>query len=839
METCHKQSVKLIIIMMIAASFSCLPGNLREKKDVANPFPREILNHRIFTVFWKEDLLGYSFRDEERGLVGPLYWTGKVSSSSAGEDRTVRFSEEQVKWLSALLPGISFRAGSTGKVSYTVILKGLRVNQLTHPVLMPEYRDNETIRGERFIVSTLSADEVILQAHISTKKGVEPVEAKGLPVFLEGEYTYSTSHRGIVAATDCLIGYSLAAPNTDDLARKGEDEKERRGIAVFDFSFTSLDPGYEYLPDLLKSNLERSLQILPGVDVMKERKDDAKYHLRGNVEQKGKSIHVEAFLINTYTKKQVLKLARDVKTSALKDLKGFHDDLLAVCARSFGIPVDVELKQNLDMAFTATEESELTRKFHEARRLYNKNRYHEADAILKSVLTQLPDFIDALQLRAYVLYQLSKMDEAEKLQKKLLIEAFKYRDLKWKIDSYYELGLIKQTTRKYKEARDYFEKALMLYKEGGKRDVRFLRLIYKRLGEVVIKAAYPRVTAAQKKEGMGYLLKSLDIAARYNGLYSIEAAGIYKELSEASRLVGENEKALYYILKAKHIVEKRRLPWDFGTIWIKAHYGIALAANKQYTRALRELNESYALMKEFVKNEPHQNTAEIKAQLCLAYVKSGEFEKGIDAFFESLAIYRKVYAPSYNFENRFYLTVGEIILYRGGLYRAYRHMLKNIDPAYKKECIKLVKAAIEPSCFHYKARDISPGEILPRLKPMADGDASGRFLAVGFKGGLSMGTLNADPWGITFCVKGEKYQQNDDFLIFTWRYSPWQAVAGKVLPENMLIVWMIDEVPYYACRVRGNNSTYYGNVDVKRCVCTYAGEKGCEESDRFDVLVEK
>ncbi len=844
----------LLASMAVICLFSCLTGTLKEKDEIASPFPREMLNHRLFPVFLSDELLGCSFREEERGLVGPFYWSGRVSSSSAGEDRSVHFSEEQVRGLSAIFPGVSFKTGYAGSVGYTVILKGLKIKQLSHPLLLPEYRDSREIQKQPFIASILTADEVVIQAELKTEKGIKPVNERDLHSIFEGSYAISKRHRGIVAAKNCLIGYALATPTAEDISREAAGERERRVLAVFEVKLVSGDRKFEFIGDTIRARLEEAMQWIPGIDVMTERREEAKYHVRGELKTDGTRATCALVMTNTYTGKPIARITREFDAGKINELDEFQITAIKEMAAALGIRLNDASERNIRSMVRQAESTESVEKYHEALSLIKKDKYREAGALLERIINKSPGYIDAHLLHAKTLRILSKPKDAEKKFVWILVQAFKYNNPKWKSDAYMNLAEIKAGYNDLITPFQYLEKSLIILLRAKDPDSDLVRKAYRSLGiqytadiETTLFKDYVKQWAWEN------LSKSLAITMKSYGPQSLEAAGLYQDISSYYGASGDSPRSLEYALKSQQIIEKLAAADSRETAYAYGFLGYALRANGHLRKALESYTKSLEIFRKVHGDSDNEDTANLLLQRAYTRLMLRDHENAMREFMESLAIQKKIKGDKFDYDNE-YMVFAELIVDFNIVHRVYRYLREKGDKRLGNAHRKLLENTFVIMSENYYLGVTKSNPDPDTMFNGAETEMPPRFVITAYdkEDKVHVGTMTLEPLEWLFESKGRVLTKKDRESIFYIIYGSdyfnsenisWRPVSGKKLPENLLLLGINDwdrlEKPLHACRVRKGNVNYFGDLDTNRCVCSYATEEGCEESEVFDVLVEK
>ena len=140
----------LILFTFCLISFECGPKpDQPENKASVDPFPKEMLNHKIFKVFRGENRLGYTFRDENKQVFGTKFWQGQ-EATSPGTDQTVNYNKNQALGISTRLPSIgSINADYKDAETFKIILKGLKIHELKQPALLDEFTENDEAKKNR------------------------------------------------------------------------------------------------------------------------------------------------------------------------------------------------------------------------------------------------------------------------------------------------------------------------------------------------------------------------------------------------------------------------------------------------------------------------------------------------------------------------------------------------------------------------------------------------------------------------------------------------------------------------------------------------------------------
>ncbi len=195
---------------------------VKSGRVAGDPFPEEMLGHKTFLVFKSGDIntwLGRIFRNESRQIMGEKLWEG-TPLSSGGERREIEYSREQSFALKMRMPHFKMNLGELkGNIHFNLVLRGLKIHQLSRPVMINEFRDDRESRSAKFIISLLHADEISMQAVDSTGALIG-FEGEYKKIVLDANYKYSKKHKGIIVASDAIIGYSLVTPKNSDFSRR-------------------------------------------------------------------------------------------------------------------------------------------------------------------------------------------------------------------------------------------------------------------------------------------------------------------------------------------------------------------------------------------------------------------------------------------------------------------------------------------------------------------------------------------------------------------------------------------------------------------------------------------
>lgn len=407
---CLKSIMAFGIILLCASP--AISADARKGADIANPFPRTVLDHNVFTVFRSVNLLGYVFRDDKREILGPRFWEGKEIQTSMGDKEvSADFKDEQKVLIQELFPGVSFKKGNRTEAVYRVALKGVKVRTLSKPVLQNEYRDLPDIGERGFITSVLSAEEVVMQVLHRTEAGVQAADEKSFKGVLEGKYHYSKEHGGVVAAKNAVIGYVLSRPTMEDISRQSESPRELRTLAVFPLEFKGGNEKLRFMGEYFKNILEESMIGIPDIVIDSDRPDETKYHLKGSILEAGDKIQLELTLFNTYSQKQAAKISRLTRLDQVNLADALSE---AVIVLAEGLKIELREKDLWRQQHVGrmAEGFEMMQAFNIADRLKKKNNQRELEKVLNAAIKKYPENIYLLRKLGDAYYDSSQYRSA-------------------------------------------------------------------------------------------------------------------------------------------------------------------------------------------------------------------------------------------------------------------------------------------------------------------------------------------------------------------------------------------------------------------------------------------
>lgn len=213
-----------LVLLAVGCTSAAKSGSVTQ-----DPFPEAILAHQTFRVFLtgtETDFLGRVFRNPQAQVLGEKTWAGK-SVSGGGQSLEIQYSKSQAISLNTRIPKVELKAGLgyTDDVSLELVLDGVRIHQLTRPVMIQEFRADPEAGKSDFIVSLVSADSIVIRAK-DNSGAVIGIEGKIKNMFrdgdasISGKYEYDKRLKGVIVAKKSIIGYMLTKPTAADLARR-------------------------------------------------------------------------------------------------------------------------------------------------------------------------------------------------------------------------------------------------------------------------------------------------------------------------------------------------------------------------------------------------------------------------------------------------------------------------------------------------------------------------------------------------------------------------------------------------------------------------------------------
>ncbi len=220
MSATKKLFVSLSLTAVLALTASCSTGS--KVSDKADPFPRSMLGHTTFKVFKEgtpKEYLGRTFRNESVQILAEKMWDGKTLGDKRGQRREIEYSRQSSFSLEARIPKLQLKAGARGDLTFKMVLIGLKVHNLTRPVMLSDFRSDEDAKKTKFIVSVLHAESIVLKVQDKTGADIK-LDGAANDVVANTGYKYSDKHKGLVVANNAFIGYYLTKPRASDLNRR-------------------------------------------------------------------------------------------------------------------------------------------------------------------------------------------------------------------------------------------------------------------------------------------------------------------------------------------------------------------------------------------------------------------------------------------------------------------------------------------------------------------------------------------------------------------------------------------------------------------------------------------
>ena len=604
-------------------------NRLADGSHVADPFPKVLLDHTSFKVFRGRNFLGYTFRDEGAQVFGPRYWIGKETRPSGkGDERIIEFSQKQSAALGARIPALGFKAGSEKSYKIKVKLVGLKVYQLTVPVLGSEYRDSVEARKSPFMVSMLRADQVVIQVELASDKGVQVGSEEDLVNIVSGKLKYSQRHKGMVAAENAFIGYRMAAPTAQDINRRAVYKKEIRKLAIFDLEDKTSSDDDNFLSFTMRHKLEEAFQSIADFEVLTDRKEDAKYHLKGSFRKIGKDrIYFNLALKNTYNQGRVVgkPLTKAIKIQNIDELYDLQVLIVEEFARPFGLKIKGDVKKRVINSVKQTSDIELLKLYRKASGFYGQGKYVEARALLNQILAKDPLYLDALSLQGYALLRLSKFDESYDKFNLMMSLSRKKKDPVWESKSLFALGEIMLVRTNYKKALNYHQKSLDIRKA--------------KYGEEHPLTSYSYGKVGWTRYLLSYKLKG---SARKSGF----------KLAETN------------LKKARNILVARYGPDNTRLINVNSSLAYLFMSGRQYPKSLEFLSANVRICEKFY-GASHITTAGSYQILGQLYGIMGQNQKAVLYLAKALKTYKRVYRGEYHKSVGFsYIEIGNVYVYK-------------------------------------------------------------------------------------------------------------------------------------------------------------------------------
>ncbi len=588
----HRVSILVIIVLFLNCE------STQKKNDLADPFPSEILNHKTFKIFRSDNRLGYTFRNINKQVIGEKFWGGQ-KTSSRGEDRVVNYTRQQSAALRKRFPGIGFikfKGAFNDTRGFRVILKGLKIHELKKSFLQPEFKNYPQIKNREYIISTISADKVIIQ--VIDQTGVK--RKTSLLGIFSGDFEYSQKHNGAITAKNVFIGYILTKPSKHDLERKPFN-REIIKLAVFKPDDSTNDSRLNWIPHSIKNKLEEAFQKLPKFYVITDNKNDARFHLKGSIKKIGPNIEFDLTLYDSHRDNRILhKQTQHINIKNLDKLYDYQYDIVKNFTKPFGINFskgEESLLKKAGLVILSKKDIELNKIYKKALNFYKNNEYNRTETLLKSILNNKTNHYNAIILFVQTLNKLKKHEAALDYAFSLSVLAEKNNDILLLKTA---LTLTGDTLVYRKE----YNSAIKNYNKG-------LNVIIKLLG-----AKHPETVKYNKNLGLAYFF-----AKKYH-------------------------KALYYYNKDIEILKNTygQKSKEVGERYF--YMGAAYSNLKDYVNALDYLFHS---MKISIRNYgyDHKQTANIYAWVGKTYYMLKNFNFAEKYYLKTLKINEKEYGMSH------------------------------------------------------------------------------------------------------------------------------------------------------------------------------------------------
>jgi tetratricopeptide (TPR) repeat protein len=463
--TIRKYLFYILLSASVATLASCQSSQVKSSGSM-DPFPGEILNHRVFKVFRSENRLGYTFRNERRQLFGDKFWEGQ-EATTRGEDKVISYSARQSALLSTRFPAIgavNLRGGASNVSGFRVILKGLRVHELKRPFVVPEYKNEPEIKTSDYIISMLSAEKIVIQ--VFDQKGA--TIGGGVSFIFTGDVKFSRRQSGAVAAENVFLGYILTKPTRRDLARKANTGiLHKKGsdfikLAVFNPEDRTSDSNLRWLSGSLQNKLEEAFLRLPQFYVVTTRKEDARYKLKGVIRKIGHNAEIKLTLFDSHKNIQLQVHSELVRANNIDQLYKYQLTVVKKFVEPLGVSLNKKQSDNIKKAVDAGSNINLVKLVRKGWRAYNSQNYRKAESIGSRIYEQDSKYIDGLNLLARTKQKLGKYDEGIDYARQMGEVARKKNDQIWLAKSYNRIGNIYRFKRQYSNAITNLKQAVKI-----------------------------------------------------------------------------------------------------------------------------------------------------------------------------------------------------------------------------------------------------------------------------------------------------------------------------------------------------------------------------------------
>ncbi len=460
----------ILLTVYVATLASCQSSQVKGSgRGSMDPFPGEILNHKVFRVFRNENRLGYTFRNERKQLFGDQFWDGQ-EATTRGEDKVISYSVAQSAALSTRFPAIgavNLSGGVENVSGFRVILKGLKIHELKRPFVVPEYKNEPEVKTTEYIISMLSADKIVIQ--VFDKKGT--TIGGGVSFIFTGDVKFSSQQSGAVAAENVFLGYIMTKPTRRDLARKADAGiLHKKGtdiikLAVFHPDDRTRDLNLRWLSESLQNKLEEAFQRLPQFYVVTSRKEDARYKLKGVIRKIGRNAEIKLSLYDSHKHIQLQVHSELVRANNIDQLYRYQLTVVKKFVEPLGVSINKKQTENIKKAVDAGSNIDLVKLVRKGWRAYNSQRYREAESIGSQVYEQDRNYIDGLNLLARTKQKLGKYDEGIDYARQMGAVASRKNDQIWLAKSYNRIGNIYRFKRQYANAITNLKEAVKIRKK--------------------------------------------------------------------------------------------------------------------------------------------------------------------------------------------------------------------------------------------------------------------------------------------------------------------------------------------------------------------------------------